>query len=338
MGGCHPGWGGQAPPTQSLNGWAAETGRAGPPPAGLRPRPTTGRVPKTRARRKGGKGRLLAALLVVALLAVGLLTRAGGLLGGSVRVPEVVGLEVAEATQDLRSRGLDVKVDKPVASDHVHEGLVATQSVAGGAGPAQRHRGVAAVARDHPARPDPAAGRGRHRPAEGLDIRFRQQSRTSLTVAKGAVIATRPDPGTVLKADRVVTVVVSDGKPKVQVPDVAGSPARPPRDPGRRQPPGPGRARLRRPAKGQAVGTDPGAGSQAPWGSTVVLRVSKGPDLVEVPDVVGLSKEEADARLRAAGLKARIVLPVGSRVVQQSPGPGEKAKRGSEVRLLLNLF
>ncbi|HEX2373472.1 MAG TPA: protein kinase, partial [Actinomycetota bacterium] len=104
------GWGGQAPPTQSLNGWAAETGRGGPPPAGLRPRPTTGRVPKTRARRKGGKGRLLAALLVVALLAVGLLTRAGGLLGGSVRVPEVVGLEVAEATQDLRSRGLDVKV------------------------------------------------------------------------------------------------------------------------------------------------------------------------------------------------------------------------------------
>jgi hypothetical protein len=32
------------------------------------------------------------------------------------------------------------------------------------------------------------------------------------------------------------------------------------------------------------------------------------------------------------------VLPVGSRVVQQSPGPGEKARRGSEVRLLLNLF
>ena len=71
-------------------------------------------------------------LLVVALLAAGLLTRAGGLLGGSVRVPEVVGLEVAEATQDLRSRGLRVEVGEPVASDHVHEGLVATQSVDGG--------------------------------------------------------------------------------------------------------------------------------------------------------------------------------------------------------------
>jgi eukaryotic-like serine/threonine-protein kinase len=336
------GWGGQEPPTQSLNGWPAETGRAGPPPgaAGLRPRPTTGRVPKTRARRKGGKGRLLAALVVVALLAVGLLTRAGGLLGGSVRVPEVVGLEVAEATQDLRSRGLDVKVGEPVASDHVHEGLVATQSVAGGE---QARRRDTVVVRpslgitlpDLTRRPAGAAT-GR---LEELGIRFREQSRTSLTVAKGAVIATRPDAGTVLKAGRVVTVVVSAGRPKVQVPDVAGQPVEAAQE---TLAAANLRARVERVfddrPRGQAVGTDPGAGSRAPWGSTVVLRVSKGPDLVEVPDVVGLSKQEADARLRAAGLKARFYLPVGSRVVQQSPGPGEKARRGSEVRLLLNLF
>ena len=74
------------------------------------------------------------------------------------------------------------------------------------------------------------------------------------------------------------------------------------------------------------------------WGSTIVLKVSKGPDLVEVPRVVGLSKGEATERLREAGLKARFVFPVGSRVVEQSPAPGEKAKRGSGVRLLLNLF
>jgi serine/threonine-protein kinase len=89
---------------------------------------------------------------------------------------------------------------------------------------------------------------------------------------------------------------------------------------------------------GRAVGTEPGTGSAVPWGSTVVLRISKGPDLVEVPEVVGLPKGEAERRLAAAGLKARYVFPVGSRVVEQSPGPGEKAKRGSGVRLLLNLF
>jgi len=79
--------------TRSLG---AETGRVPParpaaaPQGPLRPRPTTGRVPKGRAARDGSRRwRVLAALVVVGLLAVGLATRAGGLLGGAVRVPEV---------------------------------------------------------------------------------------------------------------------------------------------------------------------------------------------------------------------------------------------------------
>jgi beta-lactam-binding protein with PASTA domain len=69
-------------------------------------------------------------------------------------------------------------------------------------------------------RPWPAAAAtGR---LDELDIRFRQAPDTSLTVPKGAVIRTRPAKGTVLKDDQVVTVVVSAGKPKVPVPEVAG--------------------------------------------------------------------------------------------------------------------
>jgi len=348
--------------TQSLDGWSTAVGGAtrlppeAPPrppaaepprvpPAGpshLRPRPTTGRVPKTRTERsKGGKGRVLAALLVVALLAVGLLTRAGGLLGGSVRVPEVVGLAVAEATRDLQDRGLQVKVGQAVASDHVHEGLVATQSVAGGERARRRHTVViqpslGITLPDLTRRPAGAAS-GR---LQDLSIPSRRADDTSLTVPRGSVIATRPKGGTVLKAGQVVTVVVSAGKPKVQVPDVAGRRAATAEDIL-------AAANLKaRPERvfddnipdGRAVGTDPGAGSSVTWGSTVVLRVSKGPDLVEVPSVVGLSKEEAEQRLAAAGLGHRYVFPVGSRVVEQSPAAGSKAKRGSEVRLLLNLF
>jgi serine/threonine-protein kinase len=280
-------------------------------------------------------------LLVVGLLAAGLLTRAGGLLGGSVRVPEVVGLEVAEATQDLQHRGLRVRVGEPVASDHVHEGLVATQSVAGGERARRRDTVVlqpslGITLPDLTRRPAGAAT-GR---LEELEIRFRTQPATSLTVAKGSVVATRPGAGSVLKAGQVVTVVVSAGRPKVDIPEVAGRPAEAARA-------ALAAANLKaRPEqvfddnlpKGRAVGTDPGAGSQVPWGSTVVLRISKGPDLVEVPQVVGLSKQEAVERLRAAGLRPRFVLPVGSRVVEQSPGAGEKVKRGSDIRLLLNLF
>jgi serine/threonine-protein kinase len=354
--------GGSAAETRSLDGWSTAVGgatrlppdaaprtpAAEPPrvaPAGpsrLRPRPTTGRVPKARAERnKGGKGRILAAVLVVALLAVGLLTRAGGLLGGSVRVPEVVGLAVAEATRDLQDRGLQVKVGEAVASDHVHEGLVATQSMAGGERARRRDTVViqpslGITLPDLTRRPAGAAS-GR---LEDLDIRFRRADDTSLTVPRGSVIATRPEGGTVLKAGQVVTLVVSAGKPKVQVPDVAGRRAATAEDIL-------AAANLKtRPERvfddnipdGRAVGTDPGAGSSVTWGSTVVLRVSKGPDLVEVPPVVGLSKEEAEQRLADAGLGHRYVFPVGSRVVEQSPAAGTKAKRGSEVRLLLNLF
>jgi eukaryotic-like serine/threonine-protein kinase len=345
------GWGGQAE-TRSLDAWPAAAEGATPPPAtpppparpgSLRPRPTTGRVPKGRAARTkgGGRGRLLAALLVIGLLAVGLLTRAGGLLGGSVRVPEVVGLEVAEATRDLQDRGLRVRVGEAVASDHVHEGLVATQSLAGGERARRRdlvvlQPSLGITLPDLTKRPAGAAT-GR---LEELGIRYRRQDQPSVTVPRGSVIATRPEAGSLLKDGQVVAVVVSNGRPKVTVPDVAGRPT------------GAARAilaeanlraRIERVfddnlPQGRAVGTDPGAGSQAAWGSTVVLRISKGPDLVEVPDVVGLSRQEATDRLRAAGLNARFVLPVGDRVVQQRPRGGEKAKRGSDVRLLPNLL
>jgi serine/threonine-protein kinase len=299
-------------------------------------------VPKGRAERaKGGKGRVLAVLVVVGLLAAGLLTGVGGLLGRTVRVPEVVGLEVAEATRDLQDRGLRVRTGTPVASDHVHEGLVATQSVDGGERARRRDTVViqpslGIILPDLGGRPA-AAATGR---LEELDIRFRRDSATSLDVPKGAVIQTRPAKGAVLKDDQVVTVVVSAGRPKVPVPEVAGRrvevaqaelaaahlKARPERVFDDNIP------------EGRAVGTDPGGGSEVAWGSTVVLQVSKGPDLVVVPQVVGLSRKEAEERLREAGLEAHFVLPVGSRVVEQSPAAGEKAKRGSGVRLLLNLF
>jgi serine/threonine-protein kinase len=299
-------------------------------------------VPKTRARRRRiGGGRLLAVLLVVGLLAAGLLTRAGGLLGGSVRVPEVVGLSVAEATRDLQDRGLRVQVDEAVASDHVHAGLVATQSVAGGERARRRDTVVVqpslGITLPDLTRRPAGAATGR---LKDLEIRYRRATDTSLTVPKGSVIATRPAKGTVLKGNHLVTVVVSTGKPKVQVPDVADRRAASAEDVLAAA-----HLKVRRERvfddnvrEGWAVGTEPGAGSSVAWGSTVVLRISKGPDLVEVPQVVGLSKREAEERLAAAGLRARYVLPVGSRVVEQSPAPGEQAKRGSEVRLLLNLF
>jgi beta-lactam-binding protein with PASTA domain/tRNA A-37 threonylcarbamoyl transferase component Bud32 len=326
-------------------GPAAGDGATRLPPAGwapLGPRPTTGRTPKTRAARtrKRSRGRWLAVLLVLGLLAVGMVTRAGGLLGGSVRVPAVVGEDVGEATRSLQSRGLRVQLAKPVPSDRVTEGLVATQSVAGGE--AVKRDTTVVLAPSSGIRVPDLAGRSAGAAAstlEDLQIRFRRELATSLTVRRDNVIHTRPAAGTVLKDGQAVVLVVSIGRPRVEVPQVALR-----RFDDAAAALAAAHLQARRTVefndlpKGLVVRTVPAAGTGATWGSTVTVVVSKGPDLVVVPDVVGLSRNDAEQRLREAGLRWSYVLPIGSQVIQQSPPAGDKAKRGSEVRLFLNIL
>ncbi|MEJ7771504.1 MAG: Stk1 family PASTA domain-containing Ser/Thr kinase [Geodermatophilaceae bacterium] len=90
---------------------------------------------------------------------------------------------------------------------------------------------------------------------------------------------------------------------------------------------------------GIAIGTEPGpdAGPQ-PIGTTVVLVVSKGPDLVAVPDVLGKDRDTATAELIAAGFLVDLTSFLGDRVSQQSPGAGALAERGSTVSILLSFF
>jgi eukaryotic-like serine/threonine-protein kinase len=329
-------------------GWpAGGDGATRLPPAGAgspHPRPTTGRTPKTRAARtrSGRRGRWLAALLVLGLLAVGVATRAGGLLGGSVRVPTVVGEEVREATRSLQGRGLRVRVGGPVPSERVHEGLVATQSIAGGKAV---DRGTEVVLRPSlgilvPDLRGRTATSARSRLQNDLGIGFRQEPDTSLEVPRDSVIRTRPPAGAVLKDGQAVVLVISVGKPKVQVPQVAGRRFDAARaelaaahlDTSRRD-------EFNDLPRGRVVRTDPAAGTSVTWGSKVTVVVSKGPDLVVVPDVVGLSKRQAERRLERAGLRWNYAFfGIGSRVVDQTPRAGEKAKRGSEVRLMLNVF
>jgi beta-lactam-binding protein with PASTA domain len=58
---------------------------------------------------------------------------------------------------------------------------------------------------------------------------------------------------------------------------------------------------------------------------------------VDVPNVTGMNVDEANAQLSAVGLKSQVIKPfgVGSTVHAQSPGGGNKVKRGSTVRLLV---
>lgn len=72
-------------------------------------------------------------------------------------------------------------------------------------------------------------------------------------------------------------------------------------------------------------------------GDTVNLVVSLGPDLVEVPNVVGKKAEEAIAALEQAGFTVQHSIPgillKDAKVSRQDPAGGQKVERGSTVKI-----
>jgi serine/threonine-protein kinase len=88
--------------------------------------------------------------------------------------------------------------------------------------------------------------------------------------------------------------------------------------------------------QGSVVAQEPNAGADAEPGATVTIAVSKGTGMVDVPNVVGLPRSEAEAELSSAGLEANIfevpsIEPEGT-VVAQNPTGGQ-LREGSSVRL-----
>jgi serine/threonine-protein kinase len=87
-------------------------------------------------------------------------------------------------------------------------------------------------------------------------------------------------------------------------------------------------------AVGQVVSSSPGSGAKAARDSKVTVNVSKGPELIAVPDVRGKSVQEATAALEAAGFVVDGVQGNPNRpVTNTSPTPGTQVKRGSHVGL-----
>jgi beta-lactam-binding protein with PASTA domain/predicted Ser/Thr protein kinase len=154
---------------------------------------------------------------------------------------------------------------------------------------------------------------------------------------RGIVFKQDPSPGTKVDKGGKVTIWVSTGPPKVTVPAVKGEPW----------------------AKAQAdlvnaglqpvkyivpgktadlvTATDPAAGQSVPKGSKVRVNVSSGPKTAAVPSVVGLSIQDATAKLNAAGFNPNpsfvdSTAPQGQ-VVSQSPAPNTPEPEGTSVKL-----
>jgi serine/threonine-protein kinase len=85
---------------------------------------------------------------------------------------------------------------------------------------------------------------------------------------------------------------------------------------------------------GRVIRTEPAAGASVDRDSTVTVFVSKGPDVVQVPSVNGLSVAAAVERMQQNGLTVTNVFgPPNRRVFTTLPAAGATVVRGSGVNL-----
>ncbi|MGZ6885243.1 MAG: PASTA domain-containing protein [Acidimicrobiia bacterium] len=158
---------------------------------------------------------------------------------------------------------------------------------------------------------------------------------TSDTVAAGLVIST--DPKGQAAPDSMVTITVSTGPPLVVVPEVAGKTydAAVKKLANRRFTAARADEFSDTVPVGRVTRTEPAVAGKAPRGSAVTVFVSKGPDLVTVPNFKGKSIEEATALAAQAGVQVQAsgVVGKGHNVRAQDPPDGGQVKRNTVITI-----
>lgn len=262
--------------------------------------------------------------------------------GQFTQVPAVLDQPQASAVKTLRDAGLEVDVARE-HSERTEKGRV----VGTDPEPGERIRNTGTVrlvvssGPDVVAVPDlsgtPLQDARRELREAGLEpgvITRKFDAETS----RGSVIGTEPATGKTSRSGSAVALTVSKGVP-VSVPDVVGAEAAAAREMLEE-------AGLRvRMAddpvfsaedKGAVARQTPADGATAAERDTVTLTLSKGPDMVDVPDMEGKDAGEARKALRRAGFEvSERRLFLGETVFHQSPAGGEEAARGSEITLWL---
>ncbi|MDP2182091.1 MAG: Stk1 family PASTA domain-containing Ser/Thr kinase [Actinomycetota bacterium] len=89
-------------------------------------------------------------------------------------------------------------------------------------------------------------------------------------------------------------------------------------------------------AKGRVIRQTPEGGVSIDAGETVTITVSKGTDMIPVPEIIGKTEHEAKKMLKDAGFDALVnyqISPDDGLVLTSDPIPGATAKRGSTVTI-----
>ncbi|MFG2273104.1 Stk1 family PASTA domain-containing Ser/Thr kinase [Streptomyces chartreusis] len=307
-----------------------------PPPPPPSHRPRTSRRPR-------GPMMIVAAVLLVLGLGVGVWYINSGQF---TQVPPLLSKTEAQARDRLEDAGLDVGKVERAYSDTVKRGTVISTDP--GTGARIRHNdSVKLVISQGPETvkvPDiegyPLAKARTELKESGLQPGMVKREFND-DVTRGSVLSADPGTGTEVRSGSAITLIVSKGSP-VDVPDVTG------------EDPADARAELEEAGlkvkiasarvnsefdAGQVAQQSLAEGKQAAEGDTVTLTLSKGPELIEVPDVVGDSVDDARSELEAAGFEVdedRGLLGLfGDTVKKQSVEGGETAPKGSTITITI---
>jgi eukaryotic-like serine/threonine-protein kinase len=279
-------------------------------------------------RRRRRKWPILVALLVVAALLAGF----GGwwlAVGRYAQVPRVLERPRAQAVTILEHAGFHVAMGREVYSEEIAKGLVAKESPDGGEHARKGSTVTLQLSRgpERHAVPD-VQGRTVAEAKKRLvaaHLTFAgTQPEWSTEVQKGRVISTTPDIGSEQPRETGVTLIVSRGPKPVKMPDVTGESV----DDATAQLQALGLAVTTRDAfsddvdDGNVISSSPAPGATTHDGSSVLLTVSKGPRLYDVPDVTGEKIDDAIRIIEHAGFHAdaRQIFPFGpNKVVRYTP-------------------
>lgn len=158
----------------------------------------------------------------------------------------------------------------------------------------------------------------------------------------GTVVEQRPKAGTLYGERGIVVLSIARDPTSTEVPDVRGLPVARAL---RRLRAAELRPRAQEVASREPRGTVlrqlPGPGEEVPTNSPALVVVSRGQQIVSVPDVIGLTAEQATQRLTRAGFRTRVDRVPGTEpegtVIAQAPTGASRAARASVVRVNVSM-
>lgn len=272
----------------------------------------------------------------------------GDLTAQPVEVPQVVGLDKADARAQLEDLGFLVTA-VPEPNGDVQQGIVFDQDPDNGnlAAPGSKveitfSQPDEEVATDSVVNLLEETARQR---LEDQGFLVEIQSEPS-DLDRGVVIRQVPEAGTLLRTGETVRIVVSEGAGSKLIPDVKGktleqaieiltdagfqfnteqqASATVPKD--------------------NVVTTDPAPNTELDVGETVTILVSSGVALVPVPSVIGLSADAANARLTAEGFEVVPTQqsvapgdPNAEKVISQDPIPNSEVPAGTTITIVVGV-